>query len=395
LSRQGLVELEERARGLGPEAVMAARLQVQVLVRLGNVEASMAAAERLRVRGVARRLDAIRVGRLWLAAGRREDFRKWLDGWTVGLMESREVPEWAALVREIQGVGKASMAWREGWKRWRRPEWLGPVLEMAWDARDWGGFLEMGAELRQGADGLPEEIALGWVVEGIAREATGRAVEAESAWEAARSHKLPSPDWALAWVKRIAGWGSLRAIPEWVAAAESAGENDPEYWGLRVRLARSAGDPVSLKVAAAGLRRLRPWDSEGVNAAAMAMLWMPVPAAQALELLSEARLRQGLDLEGRALEVMALGREGRTNESEARWSDLKRAPLGRIQRTMVCLAGFEMHARAGRVEAAMEEYRHIEGKYLMPAQVRWLEQEFLRLGERRKAGEALRPGQEP
>jgi hypothetical protein len=69
--------------------------------------------------------------------------------------------------------------------------------------------------------------------------------------------------------------------------------------------------------------------------------------------------------------------------------------LGRIQRTMVCLAGFEMHARAGRVEAAIAEYRQIEGKYLMPAQVRWLEQEFLRLGERRKAAEASRPGEEP
>lgn len=394
-ARQGLTALEETARGGGPEAVNAGRLRVQVLARLGKVDATIAAVERLRVLGVARRLEAIRVGRLWLAAGRREEFGKWLDGWTAGMMEPREVPEWAALVREVHGVGKASMAWRDGWRRWRRTEWLGPVLDMAWAARDWGGLLEMGLELRRGAGGVPGEIALGWVVEGIAREATGRSSEAESAWEAARSQQLPAPAWALVWVKRIAGWGYLRAIPEWVAAAESAGEHDPEYWGLRVRLARSAGDPVTLKVAAAGLRRLRPWDPEGVNAAAMAMLWMPVPAFQALELLSEARLRRGLDLEGRALEVIALGRDGRTNESEARWSDLKRAPLERIHRTMVCLAGFEMHARAGRVEAAMEEYRQIEGKYLMSAQVRWLEQEFLRLGERRKAGEASRPGEEP
>ncbi len=177
--------------------------------------------------------------------------------------------------------------------------------------------------------------------------------------------------------------------------AESAGADDPEYWGLRVRLARGAGDLVSLKVAAAGLRRLKPWDPEGVNAAAMATLWMSVPDVQALELLSEARRRRGLDLEGQILEVIALGRSGRTNESEARWSDLNRAATGRFQRTMVCLAGFEMHARAGRVEAAMEEYRQIEGKYLMSAQVRWLEQEFLRLDERRKAGEASRPGEEP
>lgn len=394
-SRQGLVVLKERAGGHGPEAVKAGRLHVQVLVRLGKVEASMAAAERLRALGVARRLEAIRVGRLWMAAGRREEFSKWLGGWTVGPMDSREVPDWAALVREFQGVGKAALAWRDGWKRWRKREWLEPVLEMAWEARDWGGFLELGMELREGLGAFSDEIALGWVVEAIAREATGRAVEAESAWAAARSRKLPSPEWALAWVKRIAGWGHLRSIPEWVAVAEPAGENDPEYWGLRVRLARGAGDPLSLKVAAAGLRRLRPWDPEGVNAAAMAMLWMPVPALEALELLSEARLRQGLDLEGRALEVMALGRGGRTNESEARWSDLNRAPLGRIQRTMVCLAGFEMHARAGRVEAAIAEYRQIEGKYLMPAQVRWLEQEFLRLGERRKAAEASRPGEEP
>ncbi len=394
-SREGLVVLEERAKGLGPEAVKAGRLHVQVLARLGKLEASRAAAERLRVLGVARRLEAIRVGRLWLGAGRREEFRKWLDGWAVGMLEPREVPEWAALVREVHGVGKASMAWRDGWKRWRKAEWLGPVLETAWEARDWGGLLELGVDLRRGAGGDAGAIALGWVLEGIAREATGRSSEAELAWEAARSQKLPAPDWALVWVKRIAGWGYLRAIPEWVVAAEPAGENDLEYWGLRVRLARSAGDPATLKIAAEGLRRLRPWDPEGVNAAAMAMLWMPVPAIQALELLSEARLRQGLDLEGRALEVIALGRDGRANESEARWSDLKRAPLGRIQRTMVCLAGFEMHSRAGRVEEAMEEYRQIEGKHLMSAQVRWLEQEFLRLGERRKAGEASRPGEEP
>lgn len=379
-SRQGLTALEEVSRGAGPETVVAGRLQVQVLARLGKLEPAMAVAERLRVRGGARRLEAIRVGRLWLAAGRREELRQWLEGWTVGPLEPREVPEWADLVREIQGVGKASMAWREGWKRWQRTEWLGPVLEMAWEARDWGGLLELGMELRQGVGRNPGEIALGWVVEGIVRESTGRASEA---------------DWALVWVKRIARWGYHRAIPEWVAAAESAGVNDPEYWALRVRLARTTGDPLSLQVAAAGLRRLRPWDPEGVNAAAMSMLWMPLPAVEALALLSEARLRQGLDPEGRALEVIALGRDGRVTESEARLSDLKRGAFGRIQRTMVCLAGFEMHARAGRVEAAMEEYRQIEGKYLMPVQVRWLEQEFLRLGEKRKAAEASRPGEKP
>ena len=394
-SRQGLVALEERARGRGPEAVTAGRMCVQVLARLGKVDASMAAADRLRVQGAARRLEAIRVGRLWLAAGRREEFRKWLDAWTTGLMEPREVPEWAALVGDIHSTGMAAMAWREGWKRWRRAEWLGPMLERVWKARDWGGLMDVAEELRRGAGGAPHEIALGWVVEGIARDATGRVLDAESAWESARMQNPPSPEWALVWVKQIAGWGYLRAIPEWVMVAESAGQDDPEYWGLRVRLARSAGDPVSLKVAAAGLRRLKPWDPEGVNAAAVASLWMPMPEVQALELLSEARWRRGLDLEGRALEVIALGRNGRTNESEARLSDLNRAPMGRFQRTMVCLAGFEMHARAGRVEAAMEDYRQIEGKYLMPAQVRWLEQEFLRLGERRKAGEASRPGEEP
>jgi len=368
---------------------------VQVLARLGKVEASMAAAERLRVQGAARRLEAIRVGRLWIAAGRREEFRKGWAGWTTGMVEPREVPEWAALVEEFEGVGSAALAWREGWKRWRRTECLGPMLETVWKARDWGGLMEVAGALRRGVGAASDEIALGWVVEGVARDATGRVLDAESAWESARSQKPPSPEWALAWIKQIAGWGYLHAIPEWVLRAESAGKDDPEYWGLRVRLARGTGDPASLKVAAAGLRRMRPWDPEGVNAAATASLWMPVPDVPALELLSEARRRRGLDPEGLALEVIALGRSGRTNESEARWSDLNRAPMGRFQRTMVCLAGFEMHARAGRVEAAVEEYRQIEGKYLMSAQVRWLEQEFLRLGGRQKAGAASGPGKEP
>jgi len=269
------------------------------------------------------------------------------------------------------------------------------MLETVWKARDWGGLMEVAGALRRGVGAASDEIALGWVVEGVARDATGRVLDAESAWESARSQKPPSPEWALAWIKQIAGWGYLHAIPEWVLRAESAGKDDPEYWGLRVRLARGTGDPASLKVAAAGLRRMRPWDPEGVNAAATASLWMPVPDVPALELLSEARRRRGLDPEGLALEVIALGRSGRTNESEARWSDLNRAPMGRFQRTMVCLAGFEMHARAGRVEAAVEEYRQIEGKYLMSAQVRWLEQEFLRLGGRQKAGAASGPGKEP
>jgi hypothetical protein len=173
------------------------------------------------------------------------------------------------------------------------------------------------------------------------------------------------------WDRLMAGWHDFRmgelGHPDFRA--------DPDAWGWRVRL--------------------DPGNPEAARALLESLVRMPEPEVQALELLSEARMRRGLDLEGWALEVIALGRSGRTNESEARWSDLNRAPMGRFQRTMVCLAGFEMHARAGRVEAAMDEYRQIEGKYLMSAQVRWLEQEFLRLGERRKAGEASRPGEEP
>jgi hypothetical protein len=78
-------------------------------------------------------------------------------------------------------------------------------------------------------------------------------------------------------------------------------------------------------------------------------------------------------------EALALVQMGELNAGEAILSALALGPLSAMERTMVCLGRFEVHARRGRVEAAMQMYRAIEGRFLMSVQSRWLEAEYHRL----------------
>jgi hypothetical protein len=78
-------------------------------------------------------------------------------------------------------------------------------------------------------------------------------------------------------------------------------------------------------------------------------------------------------------EALALVQLGELNAAEAMLSALELAGLSAMERTMVCLGRFEVHARRGRVAEAMQMYRAIEGRFLMPVQSRWLETEYHRL----------------
>lgn len=143
------------------------------------------------------------------------------------------------------------------------------------------------------------------------------------------------------------------------------------------------------------LRGLRPTDPEGCLREGQLLLLLGVEGDAGLRLVREG-LRGGVGgIEGRVYEAVGLLRQGRTNETRVRLSGLGLEARDAKERTMVCLGEFEMHARAGWVEAALEVYRRIEGENLTALQHRWLEHEYGKLlGQRRGNGSGV-PVREP
>jgi hypothetical protein len=144
------------------------------------------------------------------------------------------------------------------------------------------------------------------------------------------------------------------------------------------------GDGEAILEGARRVRELGPTDPETANELAAALLVLRRDPKEALRLTREASGGSG-GRAGRVNEALALVQMGEWEEAGRGMGMLELEGLSGIERTMVCLGRFEMHARTGQVAEALEAYRGMDARHLLPVQLRWLEKEYAAL--MRPAGE--------
>ncbi len=148
-----------------------------------------------------------------------------------------------------------------------------------------------------------------------------------------------------------------------------------EYWQVRLRAAHGMGDGEAVLEGARRVRELAPTAPDSANELAAALLVLRKEPMEALRLAREARQGRA----GRVNEALALVQLGDWERAGPALGALELEGLTGLERTMVCLGRFEMHARAGRVEEALEAYRGMDAGHLLPVQLRWLETQYAAL----------------
>jgi len=229
--------------------------------------------------------------------------------------------------------------------------------------------------LEGGADGTA---AMGWAMEAMALERMGNVAESGRAWMECRREREPEGVLAWEWGRRVAEWGWPREGWDWLVAGEEAVGGRLDYWRVRLRAAHAMGDAEEILTGARRVRVLSPADPDSANELAAALLVLRRDPGEALRLATAA----GVGRAARVNRALALVQLEEWKEAETALAALELQGLTGIERTMVCFGRFEMHSRAGSLAAALEAYRGIDGKHLLPVQLRWLEGRY---------GELMRP----
>lgn len=375
--------LESIGAGGSERGMLADRLLVQVMCRRLDLEGARRVLSRLTAVGGVRSVDRLRVARLALETGKAAGMKAEIATWAEP-REVREVMPWHDLLQRLGESTAACRLVKKAIRRWDRPEWYLVLADGQVASGDWGGLRETGGRLREGHVGLAGWERVGWRLEAVANEKMGRTGEAAEAWRLGEGAMPEGAGMGWEWGRRLLAWGFGREAAGWIAASESLMGGRTEYWTVRMRVGHAQGDAESVLDATLRRRLLDPMSAEAAADHAAALLALRRDPAEALRLLRLDGVRLAGGKGNRINEALALVQLGELNAGEAMLSALELAGLDAMERTMVCLGRFEVHARRGRVAEAMQVYRAIEGRFLMLVQTRWLESEYHR----------LKPGQE-
>jgi len=157
---------------------------------------------------------------------------------------------------------------------------------------------------------------------------------------------------------------------------------------VRLRAAHGMGDGEAILEGAQRVRVLTPTDPNSANELAAALLVLRQEPMEALRLAREAREARGAveARAGRVNEALALVQLGNWAEAARALEALELEGLTGIERTMVCLGRFDMHAGTGQVTEALEAYKGMDAGHLLPVQLRWLERQYAGLMRPEKEG---------
>jgi len=383
-------QLEAEAAGGGPAAVEANRLLLQVQVARSDLDGAEEVLQRLVDSGQARLIDRVRLGQLQATLGRTGpllgDLRKWPRpeaAW--------EVDPCLDLLLKVGETRQAIRVLKDATGRWEQPLWWDRWADLLWQTADWSGLRELGIHLRGDAGRRLGWESVGWRLEAVGLEGLGRGADASDAWKQADLAPPLSGEVAWAWAQRFSAWGQVRRVADWLRSAADTAQGTARYWQVRLALAQVDGDAEGRLDAVVRLRALDPLHLPLVADHAWALLALRKDPAEVLKLLEVAGIRTRVGGTVRIQEALAWVQLGELDIAEARLEALPLERLAGLERTMVCLGRFEVHARRGRVTEAIEVYREIEGRFLMPVQLRWLEKEYHRLvGLRRQPTEGSR-----
>lgn len=369
----------ESAGAAGLEGgVVADRLLIQVMCRRLDLDGATRGLSRLTAVGGVRSVDRLRVARLAFESGKAAGMKGQIAMWAEP-QQVREVLPWHDLLQRLGEPAAATRLVKKAVQQWNRVEWYLVLADGQVASGDWGGLRETGGWLREGRSGRAGWERVGWRLEAVANEKMGRSGEAAEAWRQGEGAMPDGEGMAWEWGWRLMAWGFGRQASDWIVQAESLMGGRANYWTARLRLGHVQGDAEAVLDAALRRRLLDPMSAEGAGEHAAALLTLRRDPTEALRLL---RLEGGRSGGGRGTQIneaLALVQLGELNAAEAMLSALELAGLSAMERTMVCLGRFEVHARRGRVAEAMQMYRAIEGRFLMPVQSRWLETEYHRL----------------
>lgn len=358
--------------------VVSDRLLIQVMCRRLDLEGARRVLSRLTAAGGVRSVDRLRVARLAFESGKAAAMKAEIAMWAEP-GEVREVVPWHDLLQRLGESAAATRLLRKAVQRWNRMEWYLFLADGQMAAGDWGGLRETGRWLREGRSGQAGWERVGWRLEAAANEKMGRTGEAAEAWRQGEGAMPDGEGMGWEWGRRLLAWGFGRQAAGWIVASESLMGGRTDYWAVRMRVAHAQGDAEAVLDAALRRRLLDPMSPEATGEHAAALLALRRDPAEALRLLRLEGVRLAVGRGHRINEALALVQLGELNAGEAMLSALELAGLGAMERTMVCLGRFEVHARRGRVAEAMQMYRAIEGRFLMSVQSRWLEAEYHRL----------------
>jgi hypothetical protein len=375
---EALRSLESAGASGLEKGVVADRLLIQVHGRRSDFEAATRVLARLKAAGGVRSVDRLRVARVAMDNGRASGMKDQIVSWAQPT-ESREVLQWYGLLQRLGDSGGANRMLTAALGKWNRVEWYLILADGLVEAGDWVGLRETGKRLREGQSGQPGWERVGWRLEAVANEKMGRTGEAAEAWRLGEGGAPDQEGMGWEWGRRLLGWGFGRQAADWILQSESLMGGRTDYWSARVRLGHAMGDAEALLEATLRMRLLDPMSPAGANDHAAALLILRRDPVEALRLVRLETVRASGGVAPRINEALALVQMGELNAGEAILSALALGPLSAMERTMVCLGRFEVHARRGRVEAAMQMYRAIEGRFLMSVQSRWLEAEYHRL----------------
>lgn len=375
---EALRALESAGDSGSERGVVAGRLLTQVMCRRLDLQGATRVLARLTAAGGVRSVDRLRVARLAFESGKAAGMKEQIATWA-SPRESREILPWHDLLQRLGESAAAIRVVRQGVQQWNRVEWYLILADGQVAAGDWGGLRETGGWLREGRSARAGWDRVGWRLEAVANEKMGRTGEASEAWKKGEGTMPVGEGMGWEWGRRLLAWGFGARAADWIVESESLMSGRTDYWLVRMRLGHAQGDAEAILEAALRRRLLDPMSPEAAGEHAAALLTLRRDPAEALRLLRLDGVRTMGGRGNQINEALALVQSGELNEAEAMLSALELIGLSAMERTMVCLGRFEVHARRGRVTEAMQMYRAIEGRFLMPVQSRWLEAEYHRL----------------
>jgi len=225
----------------------------------------------------------------------------------------------------------------------------------------------------------PDLNGFAWFLQGIAEQKTGKTAPAHEAF--ARAIDFPPNNPLMSY--RMATALNQLGQPEQASALLQKLEKDfgglAEYWFQVVSAAYLARQFEIMRLAAARGYELANNNPIFINNYAAALLIERTNAPLAIELTLRRLTQDPRNRGARLNHALALLQNGRLDDAAAELDQLNPLDLDSHYRTVRQLGYFELYFRRQDRNAALQAYREIEPRFLMPPQLRWVQEAYQQL----------------